>query len=257
MYCVRWSFDLFSGISNTRSRIPIAFLCLVWLLGGAVRAEAPSDAFANPVLAKAELIIGPATEAAKIGINTALDYSVLSANISVEDYTEIHRETRGIVPNQTIVTTIRNHYRDTVDGKPVWETHVETLRPDSSVAKLPVSTETFKHGVGRVRWFCQAFDSRWRVIAKSELEVVPTRMRVRVEVAKFAGVKLRFPKRVALRLEATATEYRTCDLGGNLKPWSYELSTAPLQDTFVTFNGSNLLSDYLPTVSIGYNKPAK
>ena len=224
---------------------------------GIARAEVASDKFANPVLAKADIVVGPLTEVGKLAVGAALDYSVLTASINVQDYTEIHRETRGTFPYPSVVTTYHRHYADPVDGKSIWESYVITIDSSDNASITPVSSETFSHGVGNANWKCVAKAPDGTLIAKSELQVKPTRMKARIDVAKFATYKIKYPSRVAVLLDTATTVLKDCDLGGAVGKWSFQTSMSPGTESILEFTGNNMIADYVPTIQIGYNRSAK
>lgn len=225
------------------------------LLSESAHSEIPVDHWANPVLANAQLVLGPLENAAKLVSKAFTDYSVLIGSVSIVNYRETHVFTRGTFPVQSRQTIVQHHYLDPVDNKTsVWDTYVTFVDNNGKQTSSVVSHDSFPHGVGNAHWKCESTNANGSLIARSELLVDPTRMKVTVDVSKYANTRIAYPGRTMVWLDAPTTALRDCDLGGKSKEWSYQTSVTPSYPTIITFSGANMISDFLPTVQIGYLK---
>ena len=155
---------------------------------GHLNAELAGGLWDNPVLATADGVIGPLTEIAKTTSKIIFDYSVLTASVSIQDYEEEHVQIRGTTPFPTKTVIRQHHYLDPVDNKTsVWESFSSTTDLNGNLITSPASNATFKHGVGNASWKCEARNADGSLAARSELFVKPTRMRVTVDVGRYAN----------------------------------------------------------------------
>ena len=222
------------------------------------KAEIPADLWSNPVLASGDGVIGPLMEGAKTTTKIIFDYSALTAVVTVQDYTEIHKTTLGTLPFQTVSTTTQHHFVDPSDGKQsIWESYTTYMDQNGKITVSPTSNSTFKHGLGNATWKCSNIAPDGSLIARSELFVLPTRIKIRVDVAKYANYNVKFPSRVMLWLDAGTTILADCDLGGVVGEWSRQTSVTPGIDYYVIFDGKNMIADYLPSIQIGYARGVK
>ena len=245
-----------NGIDLIRCLL-LTHAALVLCIRGA--AEVASDLWGNPVLASGDGVIGLFEEAAKSTSNIIFDYSVLTATVNIQNYTEVHTTTRGTKPFPAIRKTIQRHYIDPNDGRQsIWETITAYQDQNGTFTTEPVSSATFFHGVGKATWTCQRFATDGSLIVRSDLEVKPTRLKVRVDVTKYANYKVKYPSRVMLWLDAGTTVLGgDCDFGAVAGEWSRKLTATPGLDYGLDFDGRNMTADYLPSIQIGYAKGTK
>ena len=207
------------------------------------------------MLASGEAVLGPLQDAAKLISKSTSDYSTLSGSVSTIDYKETHILTRGTNPFKSKQTIVQHHYLDTVDNKTsVSDTFTTIVDSNGVVHPTTVSHDTFPHGIGNAYWKCAAYNQDGSLVAQSELYVEPTRLKVMVEVGRYANTRTAYPGRTMVWLDAPCTVLRDCDLGGTPKEWSYQTSVSPAYPTILTFRGANMVGEYLPTIQIGYSK---
>ena len=220
----------------------------------------PPDRFANPVLASKDAVIGAATEAIKLGVSIAQDYSILTASVCVQDYTEVHKTsfyTNGVVAST--VTTTKRHYLNSANlTSDVWESYVTTEDKNGKTTS-PVDSSPFYHGIGRLDWTCVTRDATGKPVMTKSVVVTPTKLKIKVDAAKYAQYRLKYPSSVFVKLEAATDVFNTsCSLSSTTGLWSYTTKITPTTYSTVSFIGdgsfNSISEDLLPNIAIGYVK---
>lgn len=257
--------------TTLRNRNSIRIACILLIPAFApvysrIQAEPPpANHYGNPVLASSDAVLGAATDAAKLAANIALDYSVLTGYVSVWDYAEKRTQTfyTNGIPSEKIINTKR-HYISPGSNPPstyteVWESYVTTISPSGETKTSPVDSSTFYHNVGNLNWICQGSDATGKPSYKKTLEVPPTVLKVKVDAAKYAQYRLRYPSMVNVKLSAPTDVFNSsCGYYTGQDNWTTTIAVRPTSYQMVTFSGAgtvnSLTQDLLPSVQIGYVK---
>ena len=220
----------------------------------------PPDHFANPVLASKDAVIGAATEAIKLGVAIAQDYSILTASVCVQDYLEVHKTifyNNGVPASQ--ITSTKHHYLNSANPtSDIWESYI-TTEDEKGATTSPVDTNPFYHDIGRLNWTCVTRDATGKPVMEKSLVVSPTKLKIRVDAAKYAQYRLKYPTSVIVKLEAATDVFNTsCSLFSTNGIWSYTTQITPMTFSTVSFIGAGSFNstsqDLLPSITIGYVK---
>lgn len=237
--------------STTRS---LALLALAWS-ASEMWAEIPVDHWANPVLATADLVVGPLVEAAKTASGMYTDYSRLAAYTTIQYYKSTETSKRGTTPFQAYQTTVTESGVDPRNGTTLIDR--KTVYSFDSNGKLTTTVDATPFlisKIGSLHTKCQKLGSDGRLVSSLELEVEPTLINVHVDISRFSTYSIKNPKYVFVQMVDAADLITDCNLGNKATTWTQVTRVNPGVQNIVPFSGKNLLTHTAwPRIDIGYS----
>lgn len=249
--------SLLSGHSVKTGVVLLA--CLV--SAGGSRAEIPVNQWANPVLASADAVLGPLSDAAKLVSGIYTDYCKLNAYTTIQYYKSVEISTRGTLPVESFQATI---VESGVDPRnPSNLINIKTVKNRDSSGKITTTVDTSPiliSKIGNVATKCEKLNADGSLISRFELTIEPTLINVHVDVAKYATYSMRNPTFVYVELSSAADILTNCGSNDKATDWNQVTRVSPGVQNIIPFAGKNVLTRTAwPFVDIGYSytPPAK
>lgn len=249
--------SLLSGRAVKTAAVVLACLAAV----GPSRAEIPVSQWANPVLASADAVLGPLSDAAKLASGIYTDYCKLNAYTTIQYYKSLEKSTRGTLPFESYQATI---IESGVDPRnPSNLINIKTVQNRDSSGKITTTVDTSPiliSKIGNVSTKCEKRNTDGSLVSRFELTIDPTLINVHVDIAKYATYSMRNPTYVYVEMSAAADIMTDCSSNDKATDWTQVTRVSPGVQNVVPFYGKNVLARTAwPRIDIGYSytPPAK
>lgn len=228
------SINLRSGHVGMRSVAVLVCLTGITTVGS----NAPANQWSNPVLATAEAVLGPLTEAAKLVSGILTDYCKLNAYTTIQYYKSTEISTRGTAPIQEYQETVIESGVDPKTGsKNIDRTVITNIDRYGKVTKRVSNTDVLISRIGNLHTTCIKLNPDGSLLGKYEYIVDPTLINIHVDIAKYATYSSRNPKQVYVEMSGTADVLTDCNEKNRETAWYQVARVSPGVLNVVPFSG--------------------
>ncbi len=249
--------SLLSGHSVKTGVVLLA--CLV--SAGGSRAEIPVNQWANPVLATADAVLGPLSDAAKLVSAIYTDYCKLNAYTTIQYYKSTETSKRGTSPVQSYQTIIIESGISPKNGTTSIDRRTEIyVDSNGKVTTKEDRSEILISKIGSVHTKCEKLNPDGSLLSSYEYEVEPTLINVHVDVAKYSIYRMKNPNRVYVEMTGAADLLTNCNVNNRETNWLQIAIVSPGTLCVVPFRENNMLTKTpYPHIEVGYSytPPAK
>ena len=239
------------GNSMKKCTALLAFFCGF----EATQAEIPVDQWANPVLATADSVLGPLSDAAKLLSGIYLDYSKLTATTTIQYYKSTETSKRGTTPIQSYKTTVIETGVDPKNATRLIDRKTEySLDPNGKLSTKVDTSPILISKLGSLQTKCEKRNPDGSLVGSYEFVVEPTQINVHVDVVKYATYAVKNPAYVYVEMSSAADLITDCGANDRSTVWTQVTRVSPGVQNIVPFVGKNLLTQTAwPRIDIGYS----